>query len=58
MPKLIKFSPEFKEQCVRLVAAEMGPEESRNGVRHDFAGLGGIFPVECFTDFTRRTISV
>lgn len=29
MPKLIKFSPEFKEQCVRLVAAEMGPEESR-----------------------------
>lgn len=29
MPRVSKFSPEFKEQSVRLVFAEIGPDESR-----------------------------
>ena len=29
MPKMLRYTPEFKDQCVRLVFAEIGPEESR-----------------------------
>ena len=29
MPKLSGYTPEFKDQAVRLVVAEQGPDESR-----------------------------
>ena len=28
-PKMLRYRPEFKEQCLQLVFAELGPEESR-----------------------------
>ncbi len=29
MPKMLRYAPEFKDQCVRPVFGEIGPDESR-----------------------------
>ena len=41
MPVMLRYTSEFKEQCVRLVFSEIGPEESRKAAL--IGGVTGLF---------------
>jgi len=48
MPKMVRYTPEFKEQCVRLVFAEMGPDESRKAACTRLAPGVNVKPVTLY----------
>ena len=48
MPKLLRYTPEFKEQCVRLVFAEIGPEESRKAACERLGARVNVKPVTLY----------
>ena len=45
MPKLLRYTPEFKEQCVRLVFSEIGPDESRKAACERLGARVTVKPV-------------
>ena len=49
MPKLLRYTPEFKEQCVRLLFAEIGPEESRKAACERLGPRVNVKPVTLYT---------
>ncbi len=48
MPKMLRYTPEFKKQCVRLVFAEMGPEESRKAACERLGPRVNVKPVTLY----------
>lgn len=48
MPKVSKYSSEFKDQSVRLVFAEIGPQESRKGACDRLGARLGVKPVTLY----------
>ena len=48
MPKMLRYTPEFKDQCVRLVFAEIGPDESRKAACTRLAPSVNVKPVTLY----------
>ena len=48
MPRMLQYTPEFKEQCVRLVFAEIGPEESRKAACERLGPRVNVKPVTLY----------
>ena len=48
MPKMVRFTSEFKEQSVRLVFAEIGPDESRKACCDRLGPRLGVKPVTLY----------
>jgi transposase len=48
MPKQARFSPETKDQCVRMVFAECGPDESRKAACNRLAASLNVKPVTLY----------
>lgn len=48
MPKLLRYTPEFKEQSVRLVFAEIGPDESRKAACERLGPRVNVKPVTLY----------
>jgi transposase len=48
MPKMLRYTPEFKDQCVRLVFAEIGPDESRKAACTRLAAGVNVKPVTLY----------
>ena len=48
MPKMLRYTPEFKEQCVRLVFSEIGPDESRKAACDRLGARVNVKPVTLY----------
>lgn len=48
MPRMLRYTPEFKEQCVRLVFAEIGPDESRKAACERLGPRVNVKPVTLY----------
>ena len=48
MPKMLRYTPEFKEQCVRLVFLEIGPDESRKAACERLGARVNVKPVTLY----------
>lgn len=49
MPKKREYTPEFKDQAVRLVAAERGPDESRSAACQRLGPRLNVNPVTLYS---------
>ena len=48
MPRMLRYTPEFKEQSVRLVFSEIGPDESRRAACERLGPRLNVKPVTLY----------
>lgn len=57
MPKMLRYTPEFKEQCVRVLFADIGPAVSRKAACERLGSRVNVKPVTFCAQTTTGTTS-